>query len=609
LRTQPSRSLGLLPAQPSGWHATAQRSTTRPPWRCSRRISSKRASVTPPYQTPSGYTTTHGPPLHTRKHPAFVRITATPVSRTRRFTHSQSASPSSVPQHSGPMQTNTCRCADPTPAFASPALTKSELGFSSISRYLPKHAPPRQAPPLLSPMRSLFLLLSLALPCAGFAAPWPEFLGPNRDNSSPETGLRQALSPAGAPILWKARVGTGYSAPSVWGNQVVLHHRLGNEEIVESFDAQSGASQWKYAYPTQFIDPFGYNNGPRCSPLLTGEICYTLGAEGVLCALRQKDGSLLWRRELSRDFDVPEAFFGVGSSPILEDGRLLVMVGGQPNSGVVAFDAQSGKTLWQNGGANTWNGVPMTGWPGERLVEWNPADPAYQKQASYCTPVLATFHGKRHALCVTRQGLLSLDPATGERRFAYWFRARQDSSVNAMTPVVQGDCILLSSAYFKNGSVLLRVAPDGNSVEPVWRGLQLEMHWARPILHQNHLFAFSGRNEPDARFRCVDWTSGQIRWDREEGWPNGGHAKLRPGEKPPDVFGRASLLFADQSLVALGECGLLGLFAPDSEKLVEKGRWQVPGLQYPCWTGPVLSEKRLYLRDESLLLCIDWKAP
>jgi hypothetical protein len=250
----------------------------------------------------------------------------------------------------------------------------------------------------------------------------------------------------------------------------------------------------------------------------------------------------------------------------------------------------------------------MLRWPGERLVQWNPADPAFQKQASYCTPVVATIHGKRHALCVTRQGLLSLDPETGKRNFAYWFRARQDSSVNAMTPIVEKDCILISSAYFKNGSILLRVAPDGQSVEDVWSGLQLEMHWSRPVLHKGHLYGFSGRNEPDAQLRCVRWQDGKIFWDRYEGWPNAGHAKLRPGEKPPEFFGRGSFILADGKLVALGECGRLAIFEPNPEKITELGAWQVPGLQYPCWAGPVLADKRLFLRDESLLVCLDWAA-
>ena len=452
-------------------------------------------------------------------------------------------------------------------------------------------------------------LLLAALSLFASAADWPEFLGPSRDNRSPETGLRQTLSADGAPILWQKKIGTGYSAPSILGNSLVLHHRLGDEEIIEAFDAGTGKPLWRHSYPTRFIDPFGYNNGPRCSPLLTPDFCYTFGAEGLLLCLHLKDGSVLWSRDTRKDFEVPEAFFGVGSTPILDGSRLIVLVGGQPNSAVVAFDARTGKTLWENGGESTWSGVPMTGWPGERTIQWNIADPAFQKQASYCSPVLATIHGQRHVLCCTRQGLLSLDPETGKRHFAFWFRARQDSSVNAMTPIVDNDCVLISSAYFRNGSVLLRVRPDGAAVDEVWRGTQLEMHWSRPVLEGGRLFAFSGRNEPDARFRCVDWADGTLRWDRFEGWPNAGHSKLREGEKAPEFYGRGSLILADKKLVALGEAGRLGLFETDPGKVVEIGQWQVPGLSYPCWTGPVLANRKLYLRDEGLLLCLDWAGP
>ena len=70
-----------------------------------------------------------------------------------------------------------------------------------------------------------------------------------------------------------------------------------------------------------YQDPFGYNNGPRCSPLLTADKCYTLGAEGVLKCLDLKTGRQLWIRVTQNDFDLPQAFFGVGSSPVLEDGE------------------------------------------------------------------------------------------------------------------------------------------------------------------------------------------------------------------------------------------------------------------------------------------------
>jgi outer membrane protein assembly factor BamB len=445
----------------------------------------------------------------------------------------------------------------------------------------------------------IFFLTSLA----ALAGDWPEFMGPTRDQISAETGLIDQLP---AKVLWQRGIGTGYSAPSVRGGALVLHHRVGGEEIVETMDAATGETKWKQSYPSSFTDPFGYNNGPRCTPLLTEDRCFTFGAEGVLLCLDRATGQKVWQRDTHKEFDVPEAFFGVGSSPILEGERLIVMVGGQPNSGVVAFDTKTGKTLWENVGEKTWTGVPMTGWPGERTVVWNRANPAFEKQASYCTPVAATIHGKRHILCVTRQGLVSLDPATGSTNFSFWFRVRQDSSVNAMTPVVQDGLILLSTAYYRGGSVLLRVRPDGKGVDEVWRSTVLEIHWTTPVLHSGYLYAFSGRNEPDARFRCVEWLTGAVKWDRDEAWPNGGHGKVPPGREPK-VFGRGSAILADGKLIALGEAGLLGFFKPSSERCEELTRWQVPGLNYPCWAAPVLSEKRLYLRSEDLLICLDLK--
>lgn len=431
-------------------------------------------------------------------------------------------------------------------------------------------------------------------------------MGPERNQSSPETGLRETLP---APILFSKQVGTGYSAPSIRKGKLVLHHRIEGSEIVEWFSPETGDSLGRFAYPSRFQDPFGFNDGPRCSPLLASvgdhpELCYTFGAEGVLLCLDLQTGKPLWVRETSKDFDVPPSFFGVGSSPILEGGKIIAQVGAQPNSAVVAFDALTGKTLWENVGEKTWNGVPMTGWPGERLVQWSRSDPTYEKQASYCTPVAATIHGKRQILVVTRQGLVSLDPETGAANFSYWFRVRQNESVNAMTPVVKDDLVFISTAYYRGGSVLLRVAPDGRSVSEVWKGLQLEVHWSTPVFTAGHLFSFSGRNEPDGRFRCVEFETGAIKWDRDERWPKGGHGPIEPGTEP-NVFARGSAIFADGKIIALGEAGLLGLFRPDTAKCDELARWQVPGLTYPTWAAPVLSDKRLYLRGENRLVCLN----
>lgn len=432
----------------------------------------------------------------------------------------------------------------------------------------------------------------LAFGCRSFADDWPQFLGPHANGVSDETGLLDKWPTNGPPLVWEKKIGTGYGAPSIRGDLLVFHHRLGDEEIVECAEAATGKSIWRFAYPSHFIDPYGYNNGPRSSPLLTGDRCYVFGAEGKLLCLDLKTGKLVWQRDTAADWTVPPAFFGVGTSPIMENGLLIVMVGGQPNSGVVALDPATGKTVWESVGEKNWQNQPMLGWPGERKVNWQ----TWEKQASYSTPVAATINGQRHLLCLMRQGLVSLNPTNGAVNFSFWFRSPVNDSVNAMMPVVVDDLILISGAYYKIGSVLLKVKADGKGIEELWRSAVLELHWNTPTYHNGFLYAFSGRNEPDAHFRCVEFKTGKLMWDRDEHW--------QPHSTPtPDVYGRGSCIMAGGKLIVLGEGGLLGLFKLNPQQPEEISRFQVPQLHYPCWAAPILSKKRLYLRSENCLLC------
>jgi len=387
-------------------------------------------------------------------------------------------------------------------------------------------------------------------------------------------------------------VGTGYSAPSILGQRLVLHHRQSDQEIVECFDAASGRSIWRQATPSAFIDPYGYNNGPRATPLLTTNRCFTFGAEGGLRCLDLETGREIWSRDTARDFRVPEAFFGAGSSPLLEGNRLLVIVGGQPNAGVVALDPANGRTLWESVGRSNWEGQPMLGWPGERRVVWRDTD----QQASYATPIAATIHGRRIVFCLMRQGLVALDPADGRVLFSRWFRARVEESVNAANPVVVGDLVLFSAAYYRVGSVLLRVGAQAGAFDEIWQSTVLETHWSTPIHHEGYLYALSGRNESDARFRCVELETGTLMWERDERW--------RRTSRQPDAYGRGAAILADSKLIVLGEGGLLGMFAVDPTQPRELARFQVSELAYPCWTAPVLSSGRLYLRGEDRLICM-----
>jgi outer membrane protein assembly factor BamB len=457
---------------------------------------------------------------------------------------------------------------------------------------------------------------------AASAAPtgdWGEFLGPHQNGISDETGLAEKWPAAGPPVLWKLKIGEGYSAPSIRGNRLVLFHRplqktlSGNAEVVECLAADTGEPIWRHTDPTDYVDPYGYNGGPRCTPLLTRDRCYTFGAEGLLTCLNLENGEKIWQRQTAQEFHVPRGFFGVGATPILEGNQLIVMVGGHPKSGVVALDAQTGKTVWENVGPETWAA------PRVRIQRDRPPE----RLASYAAPLAATIHGKRHVLCFMRPGLVSLDPATGATNFSFWFRSELHDSVNAARPVVVDDTIFLSAAY-DTGAVLLKVHPDGKACDVLWKDVEaMQTHWSTAIADHGYLYGFSGRHMAGSTFRCIDMKTGAVQWRTRDvdADDEPDHTDGR-GQTPPRFYGRGSATLADGKFIVQGETGVLALVAVNPEKFVEISRVSYPEAGYPSWAAPVLAHKRLYLnvaretRDrlgrqlhEYHLLCLDLAKP
>jgi len=459
------------------------------------------------------------------------------------------------------------------------------------------------------PAFTLLILLPLALSPIN-AEDWPWFLGPRHDGTSAEADILLKWPESGPTVLWKQEVGTGYSAPSTLGKKVVLHHRVGDEEIVSCRSVNNGTELWEHRYDSRFSDPYGYNNGPRCSPVLSDGRCITLGAEGMLCCADLETGKLQWQHDLQKKFELPEWFFGVGCSPILDGDRLYVLVGGQPNSGVVAFDVQDGTVLWEAVGKDTWQGV--TDIHTDQPYEWT----GTEMVVSYSSPVLTTIHGEQHLLCLMRQGLVSLNPTTGQQNFAYWFRPKVHESVNAARPVVIDDQIFLSAAY-RLGSVLLKVQSDGKSVEEVWKNSDnMLAHWSTPIHVDGFLYGFSGRHENEGELRCVRVSDGEVMW-QTTGFSGNTRELMRDRETgkivntvtnkpvPFPYYGRGSLIQVNDRFVVLGERGTLAVVHVNSKEFKEDCRTSFDEIHYPAWAAPVLSEARLYLRSEDWLLCLD----
>lgn len=193
---------------------------------------------------------------------------------------------------------------------------------------------------------------------------WPCFLGPTGDSKSSERGILTGWPAEGPPLVWQLSLGTGYGMPTVAAGRLFQFDRLARRARLRALDSRSGKLLWAFDYPTDFEDLYGYDNGPRCSPVVDEDRVYILGAEGMLHCLHVEDGKVAWKIDTAAEFGVIQNFFGVGSTPVVERELLIVQVGGSPSesknappgrldqvvgngSGIVAFDKKTGEVRYK----------------------------------------------------------------------------------------------------------------------------------------------------------------------------------------------------------------------------------------------------------------------
>ena len=172
------------------------------------------------------------------------------------------------------------------------------------------------------------VLIALGLGAQTTVAEWPQYLGPERDGVYRGPALVDNWGSGGPKVVWTKPVGQGFSGPVVADGRLILFHRVGESEVVQSLDARTGAEQWSYGYPTSYRDDFGFDEGPRAVPVVANGIVYTFGAEGQLHAVSLTTGTRRWSEDTTGRFKVAKGFFGAAGSPIVEDGRVIANVGG-----------------------------------------------------------------------------------------------------------------------------------------------------------------------------------------------------------------------------------------------------------------------------------------
>lgn len=351
----------------------------------------------------------------------------------------------------------------------------------------------------LAPNRGSWLaslvLGSLVFGQFAFGGDWPQVLGPNRDGHA--QGETVVPWQGELQVRWRASCGAGYAGVAVADGRVFLWHRDDDREVLDCLKSSDGSRLWRQTFDAYYRGGVDPDTGPRCVPVVSGGKVIVHGAGGDLHAVAVADGTALWSRSLRGDYDADDGYFGAGSTPLVipegaekvgelakKDGGgiVVVEVGGKSGAGIIALNLVDGKTLWK----------------------------ATESEAAYASPVLLTIAGKSVVAALMRFSLVVVDPKSGEIQTEVPF-GRRGPTVNAATPIVEGEQILLTASY---GIGCKKYRLGIGASESLWSDdAVISSQYVTPVKIDDNLFAVTGREDMGTpALCCVDWKNGQQQW-------------------------------------------------------------------------------------------------
>jgi outer membrane protein assembly factor BamB len=374
---------------------------------------------------------------------------------------------------------------------------------------------------------------------------WPQWRGPNRDGSVTNYPEPKAL-PEKLTQRWKVDVGSGYATPIVIGNRVFTFSRQEDKEVMRALDAASGKTIWETSYPAPFnMNPATakHGPGPKSTPTYSDGRLFTLGISGIVTAFDAQSGKILWQKPRG----ATEPLYHTSQSALVDRGVVILHVGGDKEGALTAFDPATGAVKWA--------------WTGDA--------PAYG------SPILAEIAGTRQVVVFTRDNLVGVDASNGQLLWKTPYQSR--ATTNAITPIVYGgNTVIVSGQGTPLTAYTISKSNNQWTVEKAWENPQLSLAFSNAVLVGDAVFSMSASNS--GQFFWADAKTGKTLWTSS-----------------PRQGGNAAIVRAGSLLFVLKD---------DAELMVARSS---PGGFEPLrtytvatsatWPAPAFSGNRIFVKD------------
>ncbi len=425
--------------------------------------------------------------------------------------------------------------------------------------------------------RLLPTLCLLALVALSLAADWPAWRGSDRTGVSRETGLLKTWPKEGPALVWQSNIaGQGYAGIAVVNGVVFTMGAREKNEYVFALDG-TGKELWSALIgPVHDWNANSWSHGPNATPTVDGDYVYALGSRGDLVCVAKSNGKPIWKLDLPKELagevndvggGIPKFGWGYSWSPLV-DGDQLVIAPGGPKGLLAALDKKTGTILWRS----------------KDVTE----------PATYSSPIAATLGGVKQYVCLTQQSVVGVAAKDGE---LLWTFKRDEAypDVVCPTPIIDGDRVYVSVGYGA-GCDCLKITAAGKkfTAEVVYSEKTISNRQGGVVHVGKYLYGF----HDDRNWACQDFDTGKLVW---------------PTKTTRQSVKAGGVVAAEDRLYVLDELGTVAMLEASPKGFKVISQFKLPAtsaLRKPrggLWTHPVLSDGKLYLRDQELVFCYQVK--